>query len=158
MDDWYSKLARDLMAETPARAIPDAAASMEIAFGQARSVVAYALELARAHRFPAAGSVVGDDVWLRFGDGQVRVILNRRDGRIVVEVDAPGPPKPRHEETRLKWHDGVLVDESGAAADASGITRSSIDALVADWRSRPPSEKRLSSAPPPDLDDETTKG
>jgi hypothetical protein len=157
MDDWYSKLARDLVAETPARAATDAAASMEIAFGRARSVVTYALELARAHRFPAAGSVLGDDVWLRFGDGQVRVTLNRRDGQILVEVHVTGP-KPRHEETRLRWQDGVLADESGAAADPSAIARAAIDVLVADWRSRPPSEKKLSSAPPPDLDDEPTKG
>jgi hypothetical protein len=32
-----------------------------------------------------------------------------------------------------------------------------IDVLVTDWRSRPPSERKLSSAPPPDLDDEPTK-
>jgi len=158
MDDWYSKLARDLMAEVPARPLPDAAASTEIAFGQARSAVTYALELARAHRFPAAGSVAGDQVWLRFGEAQVSLTLNRRDGLILVEVHVPGPSKPRHDETRLRWHDGVFVDEKGGAADPSLVTRTAIDAIVADWRSRSKSEKKLSSAPPPDLDDEPTKG
>ena len=157
MDDWYSKLARDLLAETPARAIPDAAATMEIAFGQARSAITYALELARAHRFPATGRVVGDDVWLQFGDGQVRVTLNRRDGHIVVDIHVPGEAKPRHEETRLRWKDGGLVDDQGSASDPGAVTRSLIDVLVADWRSRPASQRKLSSAPPPDLDDEPTK-
>jgi hypothetical protein len=157
MDDWHSKLARDLMAETPVPGGGDSAASMEIAFGQARSAITYALELARAHRLPATGRVAGDDVWLQFGDGQVRVTLNRRDGNIVVDAHVPGPSKPRHDETRLHWHDGSFVDENGSAADPSAITRTMIDVLVADWRSRPLSERKLSSAPPPDLDDEPTK-
>src|ERR1035438_7467259 len=126
MDDWHSKLARDLMAGTPAHAVPDAAASMEIAFGQARSAVTYALELARAHRFPASGSVVGDDVWLRFGDGPFRLTLNRRDGHILVDAHVPGPSKPRHDETRLRWKEGVFVDDGGAAVDPSAITRTAI--------------------------------
>ncbi|MGO9838758.1 MAG: hypothetical protein ACLP1X_31650 [Polyangiaceae bacterium] len=157
MDDWYKKLASDLLAETPVRAVPEAAAAMEIAFGHARSAITYALELARAHRFPATGRVVGDDVFLRFGDGQVRVTLNRRDGHVVVDLHVPGPSKPRHEEKRLHWKDGDLVDEQGAAGDPGALTREMIDVLVADWRSRPPSERKLTSAPPPDLDDEPTK-
>jgi len=157
MDDWHSKLALDLIGETPARGLPDSAASMEIAFGHARSAITYALELARAHRLPATGRVVGDDVWLQFGDGQVRVTLNRRDGHILVDAHVPGPSTPRHDETRVHWHDGALVDESGSAADPSALTRTMIDVLVTDWRARPPSERRASSAPPPDLDDEPTK-
>jgi hypothetical protein len=158
MDDWHSKLARDLMAETPAGTkLADSAASMEVAFGRARSAITYALELARAHRLPATGRVVGDDVWLQFGDGQVRVTLNRRDGHIVLDAHVPGPSKPRHDETRVHWKGGALVDEGGAAVDPGDITRAMIDVLVTDWRSRPASERKLSSAPPPDLDDEPTK-
>jgi len=157
-DDWHARLARDLIAETPARSAPDAAASMEIAFGQARSAITYALELARAHRLPATGRVAGDDVWLEFADGQVRVTLNRREGKIQVDLHVPGPSKPRHEETVVRWRDGGLVDEKGSKADPAGIARAMIDVLVADWRARPASERKVSSAPPPDIDDEPTKG
>jgi len=157
MDDWHSKLARDLMAETPSGAVFDAGASMEIAFGQARSAITYALELARAHRLPATGRVEGDEVWLRFGHGQGSLTLNRREGYIAVEVHLPGPPVARREQ-QLRWHDRGFVDDSGGPADPGAITRTLIDELVADWRSRPESERgRLSSAPPPDLDDEPTK-
>lgn len=159
MDDWYGRLARDLVSETPAGVLPDGVAAMEIAFGDARSVVAYALELARAHRLPVAGSVLGDDVWLRFGDGRLQLTLNRRKAQVEVEVMAPGPSLPKEREVVVRW-DGpkrALVDAAGETTDLAAVAREAIDVLVADWRARPASEKRLSSAPPPDLDDEPTK-
>jgi hypothetical protein len=158
MDDWHGRLARDLISETPAQVAPDAAASIEIGFGQARSIVAYALELARAHRLPATGNVAGDDVWLRFGDGRLRVMLNRREGYVLVDVYVPGAPESS--EKRVRW-DGArreLLDETGASTDLGSTARVSVDAVVAAWRARPASEKKLSSAPPPDLDDVPTKG
>jgi hypothetical protein len=159
MDDWHGRLARDLIAETPAQAAPAGAASIEIGFGQARSVLVYALEFARAHRLPATGSVAGDDVWLRFGDGRLRVTLNRRGGNVLVDLHVPGPSGSASEK-RVRWDDAkrALVDETGASTDLVSETRAGIDAIVAEWRARPASEKRLSSAPPPDLDDEPTKG
>src|SRR6516164_4738736 len=95
MDDWHRRLARELVAETPAGSVPDTAAALEIAFGEARSAVTYALELARAHRIPASGNVAGDDIWLQLGDARVRFTLNRREGHVAVsrpdrdEVRAP---------------------------------------------------------------------
>jgi hypothetical protein len=146
MDDWHRKLARDLVSETPAGFVPDAAASLEIAFGHARSALTYALELARAHRIPAAGNVAGDAIWLQLGDGRVRFLLNRREGHVMV-VRAS---QASHDETRI-----ALAD--AAQADLGKMAREAIDALVADWRALPAEAKRP-SAPPPDFEDEPTKG
>jgi hypothetical protein len=159
MDDWHGRLARDLISETPAGVVPDGSASIEIGFGQARSAVAYVLELARAHRLPATGSIAGDDVWLRVGDGRVRFTLNRREAHVRVDVRVPGSPGASSERV-VRWDDAqhLVVDEKGASTNLGADARAAIDAIVADWRARPASEKRVSSAPPPDLDDEPTKG
>jgi hypothetical protein len=159
MDDWHARLARDLMSETPARGAPDGAASIEIGLGQARSAIAYALELARAHRLPATGSLAGDDVWLRMGDGRVRFTLNRREAHVRVDVQVPGSPGASSERV-VHWDDAqrLLVDQKGTSTDLAAIARVAIDAIVADWRAGPASETKVSSAPPPDLDDEPTKG
>lgn len=143
MDDWHRKLARELVSETPAGFVPDAAASLEIAFGEARSAVTYALELARAHRIPVAGNIAGDGIWLQLGDGRVRFVLNRRDGYVTVI-------RPGQDEMR------IAVAEA-AKADLGKLARESIDALVAAWRALPLESKRP-SAPPPDFEDEPTKG
>jgi hypothetical protein len=60
----------------------------------------------------------------------------------------------------VRWDEGkgALVDEAGAPTDVGSAARASIDAVVAAWRARPASEKKLSSAPPPDLDDVPTRG
>jgi hypothetical protein len=139
MDDWHQRLVKELVAETPAGFLPDRSASLEIAFGHARSALTYALELARAHRLPAAGNVAGDDVWLQLGSGRVRFTLNRRDGHIVIV--RPG-------------QDEVRVDGTG---DVKTTARDAIDALVAAWRAGPAKE-RTPSAHPPDFEDEPTKG
>jgi hypothetical protein len=156
-EEWHDKLARNLMAATPARAPSEGAASIEIAFGEARSAIAYALELARAHRLPATGRVAGDDVWLQLGEGQMRVTLNRRDNYMVLDLHVPGRSTSRHEETRVTWRDGALVDGQGAKVDPKAASRAMIDVIVAEWSSRPLNERAISSAPPPDLDDEPTK-
>ncbi len=160
MDDWQRKLAREIVAETPAGTLPDGAATMEIAFGDARAVVTYALELARAHRLPVTGSVAGDHVWLRFGDGKARFTLNRRAALVEVETTAGGPAPQPERRVVVRWSDDKrsLLDDGGTPADLGALARGSIDALVADWRARPASEKKLSSAPPPDLDDTPTRG
>jgi hypothetical protein len=163
MDDWRTKLAKELIAETPAREAPEAAVAMEVSFGEARSAINYALGIAHAHRFRVTGRVDGDDVWIRLGDGQVRVTLNRRRAEITLDVHRlPQGPQgvPRHEEKRLHWRDGSLTDGT-SRVDLGELTRASIDVLVQDWRSQPASAKRLSSAPPrvPDVEveDEPTK-
>jgi len=139
MDDWHRRLVKELVAETPAGFLPDRSASLEIGFGHARSALTYALELARAHRIPATGSVAGDDVWLQLGGGRVRFTLNRREGHVV--VIRPG-------------QDEVRVDGDG---DLKTIARDAVDALVAAWRAGPASH-RTPSAPPPEFEDEPTKG
>jgi hypothetical protein len=164
MDGWHQRLARDLVAETPAGALPEGAAALEIAFGDARSAVAYALELARAHRLPVSGSVAGDDVWMRFGDGRARFTLDRRHAQVEIDVTLPGPigpdgqTPPLQRKRQVRWADpqGTLLDADGTPADLGALARSSIEDLVADWRARPAIEKRISSAPPPDLEDTPT--
>jgi hypothetical protein len=165
MDDWHRKLARELVSETPAGALPDGAATMEIAFGSARAAVTYALELARAHRLPATGSVAGDHVWLRFGDGRAKFTLNRRQEHVEIDVTLPGSPSGdarTERSTLVRWDAGAraLRDAEGATIDLGAQARSAIDGLIADWRARPRSEaeKKVSSAPPPDLDDTPTRG
>jgi hypothetical protein len=138
MDDWHRKLVGELGKETAAGFVPDAAASLEIAFGKARSALAYALELFRAHHINAAGNVAGDSIWLQLGDGRIRFTLNRRAGDVVVL-------RPGQDETRVT-----------AETDMGAMARESIDALVAAWRALPAAAKRP-SAPPSDFEDEPTK-
>lgn len=140
MDDWHRRLVNELVAETPAGFLPEGAAALEIAFGQARSALTYALELARAHRLPVSGLVAGDDIWLQLGAGRVRFTLNRREGHVVVT-------RPGHDEVRARA-DG---------SDLGAMARDAIDALVAAWRAGPP-QARTPSAHPPEFEDEPTKG
>jgi hypothetical protein len=131
---------KELVKETPAGVLPDSAASLEIGFGQARSALTYTLELARAHRIPATGSVTGDDLWLQLGEGRLRFTLNRREGCVVAV--RPGQAD-------------VQVRPGGE--DLGAMARTAIDALVAAWRSGP-LQHRTPSAPPPEFEDEPTKG
>jgi hypothetical protein len=142
MDEWHRRVVRDLVAETPAGFAPDATAALEVAFGKARSAIAYVLELARAHRIAAGGNVFGDDVWLQLGGGRVRFTLNRREGHIVVA-------RPGHDETRI-------VAGAAETAEVSALVREAIDALVAEWRALPAHAKRP-NAPPAEFEDEPTK-
>jgi hypothetical protein len=156
MDDWQRKLARDIVAETPAGKLEDREATLEIAFGDARAAVTYALELARAHRLPAAGSVIGDHLWMRLGDGRVRLTLNRRAATVETDVTLGSPETERK---LVRWQEGGgLVDDGGSPADLGDVARAGIDALLAGWKARPAGEKKLSSAPPPDLEDTPTRG
>jgi hypothetical protein len=148
MDDWHRKLVEELVGSTPRGAgfappADGAAAALEIAFGKARSAVTYVLELGRAHRIPVAGSVTGDDVWFQLGgSGRVRFTLNRREAHVVVA-------RPGQDEVRVR---GDAKD-----ADLGAMAREAIDALVAGWRALPVSQ-RTPSAPPPEFEDEPTKG
>jgi hypothetical protein len=143
MDEWHVRLVRELTAGTPAGSVPEPAASLEIAFGEARGAIAYVLELARAHRITATGNVKGDDVWLQLGEGRVRFTLNRREGHVVVN-------RPDGDDVRVP-SPGVPPGQLGTLA------RRAIDGLVARWRALP-ADARRPSAPPADFDDEPTKG
>jgi len=139
MDDWHRKLVKELGKETVAGFVPDSAAALEIAFGKARSALAYALELARAHRIPATGNVAGDSIWLQLGDGRIRFTLNRRAGEVVVI-------RPGHDETRVTGE-----------TDLGAMAREAIDALISAWRALPAAAKRPSAPPSKDFEDEPTK-
>ncbi len=143
MDEWPQKLVRDLVAETPAGTVSDTAAALESAFGEARSAILYVLELARAHRIAATGSVTGDDIWLQLGAGRVRFTLNRREAHVV--VSRPDRPEAR------------VPAASATLPNLRALAREAIDALVERWRALPADAKR-SSAPPPEFEDEPTKG
>jgi hypothetical protein len=156
MTDWHRKLALDLGTATP-KETPDGPTLLEIGFGRARSVFAYALELAVAHRLPATGSVAGDDVWLRLGDARARFTMNRRAGHVLVSPH-------RGDEIRAGWDDarGAIVElaadgATGATVNLEAMAQSAVDGIVAAWRARPPSA-RLLSVHPPDHEDEPTKG
>jgi hypothetical protein len=129
MDEWRQKLARNLVAQTPAGFLPGAAASLEIALGIARSELAYVIELARAHRIPATGNVAGDDVWMRLGEARVRATLNRREGVLAIAREG-------HDDVRLSWDEGkrAMVGTDGAPADVRAMVRDAIDALVSTWQ------------------------
>jgi hypothetical protein len=155
-DDWHSRLARNLET-TPPGAAPDGATLLEIAFGRARSVVVYTLELAIAHRLPATGSIAGDDIWLRLGDARVRFTMNRRDGCVVAS-------RGQGDEVRAAWDAArsAIVELGahgvpGAAVDLEAMAQSAVDGIVAGWRARPPGA-RLLSVHPRNRDDEPTKG
>jgi hypothetical protein len=155
-DDWHRKLALDLGTATPAITL-EGPALLEIAFGRARSVVAYALELALAHRLPATGSVAGDDVWLRLGDARARFTMNRREGHVVVS-------RGQDDEMRAAWEAerSAIVElgadgAAGAVVDLEAVAQSAVNGIVAEWRARPPSP-RLLSVHPPNHEDEPTKG
>jgi hypothetical protein len=139
MDDWHRRLVTDLTQETAAGFVPDAAASLEIAFGQARSALTYTLELARAHRIPVAGNVTGDSIWLQLGEQRIRMTMNRRAGEVIVL--RPG-------------HDEVAVRAGGE--DLGAMARSAIDAMVAAFKALPAASKRP-SMPPSDFEEEPTK-
>lgn len=140
MDDWHRKLAGELAQETPAGFVPDAAAALEVAFGRARSALTYALELARAHRLPATGSVGGDSIWMQLGEGRIRFTLNRRAAEVVVQ-------RPGQDEVRVV----------AGGDDLGQLARDAIDGIIGAWRALPPSVKRP-SMPPSDFEDEPTKG
>ena len=151
MNDWHRKLVQQFADGTPNGFGPDGATSLEIGFGQARSAIAYALELARAHRVPVSGNVAGDDVWMQMGM-RMRFTLNRREGYVAIA-------RPGSADARVRWDETkhALVDAAGEPTDLGASARDGIEALVADWRAHP-SEAAPSSAPPPDFDDEPTKG
>lgn len=138
MDDWRKRLAHQLLGDrgTPSLAL-DARTTLEIAFGRARSEVTYVLELGRAHALPMSGSVTGDDVWLRLGEGVLRFRLDRQGLAIVAFV-------PGAKDTTFSFDptQRALVDQTGRAVAFEDFVKTSLDAVVQGWerRMRAPSE------------------
>ena len=154
MDDWHHKVARELVARTPSRGLDPHAGALEIAFGDVRAAIAFALEIARAHRIAATGSIVGDDLWIQLGEARARFTLNRRESRVVVRTQGG--------EQLLHWDPTTsgMIDATGAAADLEAVARTTHDTVIDQWRSSPTIELLSIVPPQPDLeqDDEPTKG
>ncbi len=151
IDEWHEKIARDLAQGNPREMVAEDAAALEIEFGHARSALTYALELARAHRVPAAGNVMGDDVWMKLGDGRARFLLNRREAYVAIAISS-------QDESRARWNadERALVDAQGNRLDLGATARDAIDRLVAEWR-KSPARSRVPAAAVKE-DDEPTKG
>jgi hypothetical protein len=128
VDEWRKNLVSNIVEGSgipAAGADPRAlshATELEIALGMARSEIAYALELGRAHRLPFTGSVGGDDVWLSMGTAKVRFAYDRKNGSIAVEA-------PSTDRATLTFDD--LHQDS---FDMRALVRKSIDAAVAAWK------------------------
>ena len=136
-DEWRAKLADQLLGTTTAigdRAtfVPDAAASMEIAFGKARSELAYVLELGRSNSVPVVGSILGDDVWIRLGAAELRFVFDR--GAKVVRATVNGRV------TTLNWdaRQRAIATSDGKLVDMDFFVRESIDATVKTFRASQP--------------------
>ena len=148
--DWHRRVARDLVAQgARARTFSEGPTHLEIAFGQARTALAYVLEFARAHRIAASGALGGDDISFKLGEGRLRFTLNRREGHIAVH-------RPSAEDAYVRWDADrrTIVDRKGAAADLGAMAREAIDGLVADWARDTPSPRQTTEFE----DDVPTKG
>lgn len=128
-DDWHVRLHHDLASDSRSVA-SDEGTALEIAFGQARTAVTYAIELARAHRIPVQGASSGDDVWFQLGDWRTRIMLNRRERRLIAR-------QPGREEAHVRWDcdRGTAMSENGPV-DVGTLAREGIDAVVAAWRAQ----------------------
>ncbi len=148
-DDWHVRLLHALASDSRS-VCSDEVTFLEIAFGQARTAIAYAVELARAHRIPAQGTTTGDDVWFQLGDWRTRVMLNRRERHLIAR-------RPGQDEVAVRWDsesDTAVTDEG--PVDVGALTRDGIDAVVAAWRAQLGSQ-RVETAPPRNTEDELTR-
>jgi hypothetical protein len=137
--EWRTRLATELLggeAETPESErdtfAPEGATAMEIAFGQARSELTYVLELGRTHHLAVAGSIIGDDVWVRLGETAVRFTLDRATTSIAAHVIGGG--------TTLAWNakQRAIATSEGKLVDVEFFVREAIDATVKAYKSRQP--------------------
>lgn len=138
MDDWRKRLATKLLGDkgTPSLSL-DARTTLEIAFGRARSEITYVLELGRAHALPLAGSVTGDDVWLRLGESVLRFRLDRQALAIVAFV-----PGSKDSTFTFDPEYRALVTANRQAVDFDTFVKEAVEAIVHGWdqRMRAPSE------------------
>jgi hypothetical protein len=133
MDEWRRNLFSQIVpeAQRPAGPRPDvttqhsAATALEIAFGAARSEIAYVLEVARAHKQLVGGAVNGDDIWLALGGARLRFIYDRKNAVIIATV-------PGQDDVKITFDGSLQV--AGKAFDAKEFVRGAIDATVAVWK------------------------
>jgi hypothetical protein len=146
-ESWHRAVARALAVP----ALAEDLAEFEIAFGRMREVVAYVLELARAHRLPASGNTMGDDIWILFGQARARFTLNRREGALLVRTVRL--------EQRLAWSRDLrcVVDASRRPCDVKALARSAMDELITQWQAER-SPRLPGTAREREYEDEPTKG
>lgn len=138
MDEWRKRLATKLLGDkgSPSLAL-DARTTLEIAFGRARSEVTYVLELGRAHALPMAGSVTGDDVWLRLGESVLRFRLDRQSLAIVAFV-------PGLKDATIAFDPELrtLVGTNRQPLDFDAFVKNAVENVVSGWDQgmRAPSE------------------
>jgi hypothetical protein len=144
-ESWHRAVARALAVP----ALSEDLAAFEIEFGRVREVVVYVLELARAHRLPASGNVVGDDVWIVFGQARARFTLNRREGVLHVRT--------MRIDQRLAWSTELrgVVDGSRRPCDLKALARGAMNELIAQWQTE---RSPMVSSTAREYEDEPTKG
>jgi hypothetical protein len=148
-DDWHVRLHHELASDSRSVA-SDEVTALEVAFGQARTAITYAIELARAHRIPVQGTSTGDDVWFQLGDWRTRIVLNRRERHLIAR-------RPGQEEARVRWDcRSATAMSADGPIDVGTLARDGIDAVVAAWRAQP-GARRAEAAPPRNTEDELTR-
>jgi hypothetical protein len=147
MDDWRNRLTEQLLGQgKPDSTRPDPAAALDIVLGQARSEITYILELGRAHNLPVAGSVNGDDIWLRVGATSLRFHFSRRAAVIVASVVGR-----EDQQLRYSTEKRGVVTPDGELLDTPRFIREAIDATVTAWKAsgRPDVSITMKSDRPP---------
>ena len=144
-ESWHRAVARALAVP----ALAEDLAAFEIEFGRIREVVAYVLELARAHRLPASGNLMGDDVWILLGQARARFTLNRREGVLHVRTTRL--------DHRFTWSAELrcVLDSSRRACDVKALAKGAMNELIAQWQTD--KSPRLPAAGR-EYEDEPTKG
>jgi hypothetical protein len=103
---------------------PDARASIEIAFGRARTELSSALARGQSQAIPISGSAIGDEIWLRFGEAELRFALDRAAGTLRAKVEG--------RETTLAWDTAqrAVTTSDGQLVDVAAFVREAIDATL----------------------------
>ena len=130
MTDWRSRLTEQLLGppgSSPTRTDP--AALLEIVVGNARSELAYVLELGKTHGLPITGSITTDDMWIRVGATTLRFNYSRRAGVIVASIVGREDQQLRYDAAKL-----AVVTPTGEPLDAPTYVREAIDATVNAWK------------------------
>jgi hypothetical protein len=134
--EWRTRLAAELLGPREVEPeserdtfAPEGATAMEIAFGKARSELTYVLELGRSHQLPVAGTVIGDTVWVRLGEVELRFILDRATTTIASRVLG--------KDEMLAWDakQRAIATGSGKLVDVEFFVREAIDATVKAYKS-----------------------
>lgn len=136
MDAWrkglVSQLVGDAHVANATSFEPTADAQLEIAFGRARTELAYLLGLAGPNRLPFTGILHGDEIWVHLGSAaELRFRVDRAHATIVATLGGKEIP--------LRWDTSKksLVEASGETVDMEAFVRAAIDQAVAAFKAQP---------------------